>query len=126
MSESDNTFVHAGLVLIPVLELPRMLEEGSLAVPLAHTLAFVASGCLGFCVNFSSFFVMQTSSALVLKLLGTLRNVSLIGFSIFFYSEDVSIAQASRCRVTPTSPLTNFTAMTPVKQSSRYHATATN
>ena len=36
---------------------------------------------------------MQTSSALVLKLLGTLRNVGLIGFSIWQFGDFVTAEQ---------------------------------
>ena len=54
---------------------------------------FMASGILGLMVNFSSFFVVKTTSSVTLKILGTVRNALLILFQVVFANEIVTLSQ---------------------------------
>ena len=85
--------INVCVLVIPFTELSAMIEGNALGIVAAHPAHFVAAMALGFLVNFCGFFVMQTSSALVLKLLGTLRNVGLIGFSIWQFGDFVTAEQ---------------------------------
>ena len=85
--------INVCVLVIPFTELSAMIENDAWGVVAAHPSYFAAAMALGFCINFAGFFVMQTSSALVLKLLGTLRNVGLIGFSIWQFGDFVTAEQ---------------------------------
>eukprot|EP00951_Prasinocladus_malaysianus_P041096 scaffold480723_cov34-Prasinocladus_malaysianus.AAC.1 len=50
-----------------VWELGPMLEEGSLRIVAENKLLFLLAGCLGFCVNICSLWVIQIASGLTLK-----------------------------------------------------------
>jgi len=72
----------------------------ALAKVIARPWWFVASGVLGIAVNFASFLVIQTSSALLLKMLVTARNAGLVIFSVLMLGEVVTTAQLGGYAVT--------------------------
>jgi uncharacterized membrane protein len=51
---------------------------------------FLLAGLLGVVVNFLTYFVIQLTSSLNVKILGTMRNILLIVISVVFYGEQVS------------------------------------
>jgi len=69
------------------LELPAMYKAGGHLIPLAHPWPFLFAAALGVGINFSSFAVMQLTSALTLKILNTVRSVGLVVVGVVFYGE---------------------------------------
>ena len=78
------------LTLLPFYEFPQMIESGDTGILMAYPLTFFAAALLGFGVNFAVFFVVQTTSALVLKALSVVRNIGIVIFSVMFLGETVS------------------------------------
>eukprot|EP01035_Chromulina_nebulosa_P021426 gene21426-27754_t len=50
----------------------------------------ILSSCLGLAVNYLSYYVIQETNSLTLKVLGTFRNVFLIFVGVFLYNEQIS------------------------------------
>jgi len=69
---------------VPVL---RQLEE------LAPVL--VMAGTMGVCVNFVSYFLIQRTSSLTLKVVTTIRNVGVVFIGIAFFHETVTGQQVA-------------------------------
>jgi hypothetical protein len=51
---------------------------------------FITAGVGGFCVNLAVFLVVQSCSALTLKVLATLRNIGVVYASVLRYGEVLS------------------------------------
>eukprot|EP00937_MAST-01D_sp_MAST-1D-sp2_P002749 g2749.t1 len=83
------------LVVVPLAELGQMRHGSALSIIAAHPTDFALAMALGFAVNFAGFFVISTSNALVLKLLGMLRNLLLVGCSSMLMGENISAQQLS-------------------------------
>ncbi|RYG60217.1 hypothetical protein EON64_19480, partial [archaeon] len=60
-----------------VFEMPDMLQGGAFGTLFTHWHVFLLSACMGIGVNFATYFVIQVTSGLTVKILGTLRNVLL-------------------------------------------------
>jgi hypothetical protein len=78
----------------------QIMTSGDYLKLLAHPQWFVASGLLGIAVNFASFLVIQTTSALFVKMLVTARNAGLVLLSVFMFDEMVTAVQLSGYAVT--------------------------
>ncbi len=74
-----------------IMEFRTMYENKGFQILLNHPNIFLLAGLLGVFVNFLTYFVIQLTSSLNLKILNTLRNILLIFVSIFFYKEYVSV-----------------------------------
>ena len=81
------------LTLLPFYEFPQMIESGDTGILMTYPLTFFAAALLGFGVNFAGFFVVQTTSALVLKALSVVRNIGIVVFSVMFLGETVSVRE---------------------------------
>ena len=55
---------------------------------------------MGLCVNFLSYAVIQTTSSLTMKVLGSVRNIFTIVIGIMFYGEVVTMQSAMGYSVT--------------------------
>ena len=65
-----------------VSEMGTILAEGKLQVVWDNLWLFVLSATLGLAVNLASFLVVQTTSSVMLKILGTVRNAGLVLFQV--------------------------------------------
>jgi len=72
------------------LESMRMRDEQALLIVAANPLSFALAATLGFAVNLLSFGVIQTTSSLTYKVLGQLKNVAVVCFSIVIFGSRVS------------------------------------
>jgi len=80
--------------LLPFFEFPTMIKDGAFNIMAENPGTFFAAGMLGFGVNFMGYFVVQTSSALVLKSLGIVRNIGIVVASVMLLSETVTAQEA--------------------------------
>jgi len=79
--------------LAAVLEVPRALEKNAFSLVAPNAAAFATAVVLGFAVNIASFLVIQRTSSVMLKLLGTARNAGLVLFSAVFLGEEITPLQ---------------------------------
>eukprot|EP00040_Diaphanoeca_grandis_P036432 m.232182 g.232182 ORF g.232182 m.232182 type:complete len:347 (-) comp33616_c2_seq5:176-1216(-) len=77
-----------------VFELEDMVVDNALVIVTTQLKKFIAAGLLGFVVNTASFFVIQTSGAVALKVLGTARNAGLIVFCAVFMGEHITALES--------------------------------
>lgn len=71
-------------------EIPQMIEARGFYILYDQIGVFVLAASLGILVNYLTYFVIQLTSSLNLKILGMFRNILLIVVSIFLYQEKVS------------------------------------
>jgi len=55
----------------------------------------VMAGTMGVCVNFVSYFLIQLTSSLTLKVVATIRNIIVVLIGIMFFKETVTQQQAT-------------------------------
>lgn len=72
-------------------EFNTMLEKNAFSIILANPLTFLLASCLGLGINFLSYYVIQATSSLTMKVLGTARNVFTILLGVLFFGEVVSL-----------------------------------
>jgi drug/metabolite transporter (DMT)-like permease len=77
-----------------VLEFNKMRESGAFTTILQNPLTFMAASSMGLGINFLSYYVMQATSALTMKVLGTVRNLFTIVVGVLIYGEIVPPNQA--------------------------------
>mmetsp|Transcript_23114 Transcript_23114/g.25323 ORF Transcript_23114/g.25323 Transcript_23114/m.25323 type:complete len:345 (+) Transcript_23114:184-1218(+) len=76
------------------LEFPTMYEKGSFQVVLENPGTFLVAACTGIGVNFITYFVIQYTSSLSMKILGTVRNIMMVVIGVLFYQEIITSSQA--------------------------------
>lgn len=82
------------LLLSAVTEGPALLsKDHSQTIIYENSGKFSLSVFLGVMVNFSGFLVVQTSGAVTLKVLGTVRSAAFVLFSVIFFHEIVTMHQ---------------------------------
>lgn len=74
-----------------VFELNTMIDKGAFSIIAANPGTFIVASGLGLGVNFLSYLVIQATSSLTMKVLGTARNVLTILLGVMFYGETVSV-----------------------------------
>eukprot|EP00924_Labyrinthula_sp_SR-Ha-C_P008995 snap_masked-scaffold_2-processed-gene-9.26-mRNA-1 protein AED:0.04 eAED:0.04 QI:0/0/0/1/1/1/2/0/321 len=74
-------------------ESQEMMKAENLGIIMENKYYFVLSGCLGILVNLSSFFVVQTTSSVTLKILGTVRNAGLVLLQVMVGKETITFEQ---------------------------------
>lgn len=74
-------------------EVPTMYSNGGFLVLMNHPWSFLAASGMGLIVNFLSYFVIQVTSSLTLKVLGTFRNILVIFIGVGFYGEQVTVSE---------------------------------
>jgi hypothetical protein len=73
-----------------MFELPSLLQHNALAIAAAHPLHFLAASLTGFVLNALAVLVIKLTSSLTLKVLGTVKDISLVCIGIVFLHELVS------------------------------------
>jgi hypothetical protein len=78
-----------------IFEWPTMLEKEGWRVIVQHPFHFLLASSLGIGVNFISYYVIQYTSSLTMKILGTVRNICMVVIGVFWYKEIVTMNQAN-------------------------------
>ena len=73
-----------------IYEFKTMYEKDAFYIILSNPLIFVTASVMGLCINFLSYLVIQSTSSLTMKVLGTMRNIFTIFLGVTFYAEIVS------------------------------------
>ena len=71
-------------------ELPKMIETDAFSILIKNPGAFLLASCMGLCVNFLSYLVIQATSSLTMKVLGIVRSIATIVLGAFIYHETIS------------------------------------
>lgn len=72
-------------------ELPTMIKNNAFTIVGDNIGLFFVASFMGIAVNFLSYLVIQSTSSLTMKILGSVRSVGLIYIGIIFYAEEVSV-----------------------------------
>ena len=72
----------------------KMYEEDAFSIIKANPLAFLAASSLGLGINFLTYYVIQATSSLTMKILGGVRNIGTIFVGVFRYGEVVDHREA--------------------------------
>jgi hypothetical protein len=78
------------IIAIIFFELDDLIKDDAWSIIVNNAGMFVLAGVLGFLVNILSFFVIQVTSSVTLKVLATARNAGLVLFCALFLSEAVT------------------------------------
>jgi hypothetical protein len=70
-----------------------MLANNGFTTILTNPFTFLAAALTGIGVNFITYFVIQFTSSLSMKILGTVRNIMMVVIGVLFYQEIISSAQ---------------------------------
>ncbi len=80
-------------VVIPLIEYEELKNGNALEIFSENVETMFLAGFLGFLVNIMGYFVIKTSSALVLKILSMVRNLGVILYSVVILREVVTAEQ---------------------------------
>lgn len=72
----------------------KMYEEDAFSIIKENPLAFLAASSLGLGINFLTYYVIQATSSLTMKILGGVRNIGTIFVGVFRYGEVVDHREA--------------------------------
>lgn len=72
----------------------KMVEEDAFSIIKANPLAFLAASSLGLGINFLTYYVIQATSSLTMKILGGVRNIGTIFVGVLRYGEVVDHREA--------------------------------
>eukprot|EP00892_Ulva_mutabilis_P012165 jgi/Ulvmu1/9320/UM050_0069.1 len=78
------------LVVAAVAEFPEIVQNGGLTILVQHAPLFFLAASLGFVVTTLAFFTIQLCGSLTLKVLGTVKNATLVAFCVIFLGEQVT------------------------------------
>ncbi len=76
------------------VEFPKMWDNNAFTFLISHPSIFLTSAFMGVGVNFISYFMIQFTSSLTMKILITVRNMFMVVISVLFYHEIVTLNQA--------------------------------
>ena len=71
-----------------------MIETGAFGTIQSYYVVFAVASVMGIGVNFLSYLVIQYTSSLTMKILGTARNIITIIVGVVFYKETVNMNEA--------------------------------
>lgn len=77
-----------------IFELPTMFEKGAFLIILNNPGLFLMASFMGIGVNFISYYVIQATSSLTMKILGTLRNIIMVIVGVILYAEIITFNQS--------------------------------
>lgn len=77
-----------------IFELPSMLQNGAFLIMADNIGLFLVASFMGIGVNFISYYVIQSTSSLTMKILGTLRNIVMVIVGVMLYAEVITFHQA--------------------------------
>lgn len=73
-----------------IYELPTMYKDDAITIIYNNIPAFFIASFMGIGVNYLSYLVIQYTSSLTMKILGTVRNIIIIFVGVLFYGEIVN------------------------------------
>jgi drug/metabolite transporter (DMT)-like permease len=73
-----------------IYELPKMYNDNAITIIANNIPAFFIASFMGIGVNYLSYLVIQYTSSLTMKILGTIRNIIIIFVGVLFYGEIVT------------------------------------
>jgi drug/metabolite transporter (DMT)-like permease len=76
-----------------IFEFPTMIECNAFVIVINNPRYFIAASFMGIGVSFITFFVIQATSSLTMKILGTLRNIAMVVVGVLLYGEQISLSQ---------------------------------
>jgi len=76
------------------VEVPHMIDDNAFQIFYDNFWLFLLASLMGVGVNFITYFVIQFTSSLTMKILGTVRNILLIVIGVVIYQEVISVNQA--------------------------------
>lgn len=83
------------LLLASVLfEARSMIQNSAFVIMCNNPLSFVAAASLGLVINFLTYYVIQVTSSLTMKVLGGIRNIFTIAVGVARYGEVVDVREA--------------------------------
>jgi hypothetical protein len=77
-----------------IFEVPDMIEKGAFGVMMQYPFHFLCAASMGIGVNFISYYVIQYTSSLTMKILATVRNICLVIVGVIWYKEIITMNQA--------------------------------
>jgi drug/metabolite transporter (DMT)-like permease len=77
-----------------IFELPTMIERNAFGIIYNNLGLFILASAMGIGVNFISYFVIQATSSLTMKILGTLRNIVMVVVGVLLYAEIITFNQS--------------------------------
>eukprot|EP00605_Chrysophyceae_sp_TOSAG23-4_P002455 GSChrysophyteH1.ASY1.ANO1.2714.1 assembled CDS len=78
----------------------EMYSAGALSVIRKNFMVFLLASTMGLCVNFMSYLVIQVTSSLTMKVLGSVRNIFTIVMGVVLYGDLVTFKVASGYGIT--------------------------
>lgn len=77
-----------------IFEYSKMIETNAFSTVQNYYMVFAVASVMGIGVNFLSYLVIQYTSSLTMKILGTARNILTIIIGVVFYKETVTMNEA--------------------------------
>jgi drug/metabolite transporter (DMT)-like permease len=77
-----------------IFELPHMYDNNGFQVIFDNPFMFLIASIMGIGVNFITYFVIQYTSSLTMKILGTIRNILMVVLGVLLYNEVITSYQA--------------------------------
>lgn len=77
-----------------IFELPHMYDHNGFQIILDNPFMFLIASIMGIGVNFITYFVIQYTSSLTMKILGTIRNILMVILGVLLYNEIITSYQA--------------------------------
>lgn len=74
-----------------IYEFPAMREANAFAIIVQNPWTFLAASTMGLGINYLSYLVIQATSSLTMKVLGTVRNIFTILLGVMFYRYSVDV-----------------------------------
>ena len=73
-----------------LIELPTMVEKHAFSIILSNPFVFSFAAFAGIAVNYLGYALLQVTSGLTLKILGSVRSIGLVYIGVLFYDEQVT------------------------------------
>lgn len=78
-----------------IYEFPSMIKADAFSIILLNPFTFIAASSMGLGINFLSYLVIQSTSSLTMKVLGTVRNIFTILLGVLFYGEVIGLQEST-------------------------------
>ncbi len=76
-----------------LIEFRKMIENNAFNIIAENPMTFIIASFMGLGVNFFSYLVIQATSSLTMKVLGTARNIFVIVAGVLLYGEAITMIQ---------------------------------
>lgn len=74
-----------------LLEFSEMYSKNAFSIIIDNLFIFICASCLGLVINYLTYVVIQETSSLTLKILGSVRNIGTIVVSVLQYNEVITL-----------------------------------